>query len=548
MKNAVLAIASFVLMAQPAHAEVFEQPGKIESVTVYPDRAAVTRAMRLTVAPGAHTLTIPDLPASVKEDGLRVSAKSSADVVIENVSLAPRELTEAANQKTAELERVFEEAAGAVALLERDIAARQAQADFITRLAKSRADQTGENLTSLTPKAAPSMEELGRLLEFIYTRARQAGEAVTRGQRERDRAIKELDRARRELENQRATGRARQMGAKIEFRAAKQGEALVSVEYLVPGAGWAPSYRVRSGGDGAVEVTYQARVGQRTGEDWREVKLRLSTATPSAGAAAPEPWPWIVGGYEPAPMLAPAPMRAKPEMQMKSQAAGAPPQEADMAEAEVAATSVTPTGTAITFDTPRAITIPSGGERVMAPIARLEFTGERSYFSVPRQSPRVFVRTKFENTSEYPLLAGAAQVFQGDSYMGPEAIKSTAPGQNLEMELGADQSFKIERKLIKKVTAREGTFSKTTATRHIYEIELESHKPLSATVEVVEALPLPSDQRIKLTGVKLTPEPEKRDERNLVTWKLPLKPKEKRTVRIEFTLESPADLMITGDD
>ncbi|MBI4828415.1 MAG: mucoidy inhibitor MuiA family protein [Nitrospinae bacterium] len=547
MKYAVLAITSFVLIAQPSHAEIFEQPGRIESVTVYPDRAAVTRAMRLTVAPGAHTLMIPDLPGGVKEDSLRVSAKSSADVVIENVSLAPRELTEAANQKTAALERAVEEAAGAVALLDRDIAARQAQADFIARLAKTRADEAGENLASLTPKAAPTVEELGRILDFIYTRKRQAEEAVVRAQRERDRAFKELERARRELENQRSQGRARLMSATIEFRAAKPGEALFSVEYLVPGAGWAPAYRVRANDDGAVEITYQARVGQRTGEDWRKVKLRLSTATPSAGAAAPEPWPWVVGGYEPAPMLAPAPARAMPEMHMKSQAAGAPPHEADMAEAEVAATSVTATGTAITFDTPREITIPSGGERVMAPIARLEFTGERSYFSVPRQSPLVFLRTKFENTSEYPLLAGAAQVFQGDSYMGPGVIKTTAPGQKVEMELGADQGFKIERKLIKKVTAQEGTFSRTVATRHIYAIELAKHKPSHATVEVVEALPLPSDQRIKLTGVKLTPEPEKRDERNLATWKLPLKPREKRTVRIEFTLESPAELILRGD-
>ncbi|MDL1895709.1 DUF4140 domain-containing protein, partial [Anaerolineae bacterium CFX7] len=50
----------------------------ITAVTVLPDRARVTRAGTLTLAPGAHTITIANLPHTLAEDSLRVSGSGAA--------------------------------------------------------------------------------------------------------------------------------------------------------------------------------------------------------------------------------------------------------------------------------------------------------------------------------------------------------------------------------------------------------------------------------------------------------------------------------------
>ncbi len=66
-------------------------------------------------------------------------------------------------------------------------------------------------------------------------------------------------------------------------------KARVVLEYHVPGATWSPSYglHVDSRAESA-ELRMQALVAQATGEDWENVRLRLSTALPQQWTELPE--------------------------------------------------------------------------------------------------------------------------------------------------------------------------------------------------------------------------------------------------------------------
>ena len=63
--------------------------------------------------------------------------------------------------------------------------------------------------------------------------------------------------------------------------------AKLHLEYMVPGARWSPAYSLYQGGNGA-ELTMRAAVAQRTGEDWKEAKLVLSTADAERWTELPE--------------------------------------------------------------------------------------------------------------------------------------------------------------------------------------------------------------------------------------------------------------------
>ncbi len=57
-------------------------------------------------------------------------------------------------------------------------------------------------------------------------------------------------------------------------------KARIVVAYLVPGVRWAPSYKLQFDGDmSRVRVAVRASVAQRTGENWDEAQLTLSTAS-----------------------------------------------------------------------------------------------------------------------------------------------------------------------------------------------------------------------------------------------------------------------------
>src|SRR5262249_12187627 len=67
------------------------------------------------------------------------------------------------------------------------------------------------------------------------------------------------------------------------------GPAKVRLNYLVETASWHPQYKLRAGKEkDPVQVEYLAAVSQQSGEDWKDVKVTLSTAQPMLNSAPPD--------------------------------------------------------------------------------------------------------------------------------------------------------------------------------------------------------------------------------------------------------------------
>jgi uncharacterized protein (TIGR02231 family) len=66
------------------------------------------------------------------------------------------------------------------------------------------------------------------------------------------------------------------------------GAVQLDLRYVVSGAQWTASYDIRiQSSDQSMSLTYYGLVSQSTGEDWPNVQLSLSTATPSKGGVPP---------------------------------------------------------------------------------------------------------------------------------------------------------------------------------------------------------------------------------------------------------------------
>lgn len=87
-------------------------------------------------------------------------------------------------------------------------------------------------------------------------------------------------------------GRGRQTKATAEVVVVTQSDRAVTtdftVTYLVPSARWIPNYDVRVADiSKPVDLRYRAKVSQQSGEDWTNVRLKLSTGDPTANGVAP---------------------------------------------------------------------------------------------------------------------------------------------------------------------------------------------------------------------------------------------------------------------
>jgi hypothetical protein len=84
--------------------------------------------------------------------------------------------------------------------------------------------------------------------------------------------------------------------------AAAPKKARLVLEYFVLGARWAPAYQCRMTRDCTqADLQMRAVVAQRTGEDWRGVKLHLSTAAPMSWTELPELGAIRIGRAQPPP-------------------------------------------------------------------------------------------------------------------------------------------------------------------------------------------------------------------------------------------------------
>jgi len=110
---------------------------------------------------------------------------------------------------------------------------------------------------------------------------------------ERNKTLKDFNEQRSNLENQINT-----LTSKKEY---PTGEVLVKVDakqinkfpleltYLVGNAGWFPSYDLRAKNiNEPVQLIYKANVKQDTKVDWKDVKLKFSSADPNVSGVAPE--------------------------------------------------------------------------------------------------------------------------------------------------------------------------------------------------------------------------------------------------------------------
>src|SRR5205823_2644834 len=65
--------------------------------------------------------------------------------------------------------------------------------------------------------------------------------------------------------------------------------------YVVHNASWFPTYDVRAKNvNSPISISYKANVSQQSGEDWKNIKLTLSTGNPAVAGNKPELNPYFL--------------------------------------------------------------------------------------------------------------------------------------------------------------------------------------------------------------------------------------------------------------
>lgn len=519
----------------------------VTAVTIFPDRARVTRTGRVALSPGLQSLLIGQLPLALLPDSLRARGKGTARAKLLGVTSRLEHFYETPAQAALQLEQQIQAASDADA----DLAARALVADKEQKALDAFVSESEMFARGLALRNR-SAEEQGALFDFVSGRGRTLQAELLSISRERRTLTKELDRLKRELGAVQSARPKQRFSAVVELEVSAAGDLDLELTYVATGAGWQPLYDIRST-DGSVEVSYLAQVAQNTGEDWPNVTVTLSTARPSLTLAIPELNPWYVRPRQ--PIAPPMPMMARaaapqamlaPAAASKMALGGAQPAEQAEEDLAVDSAAVSEAGASLTYTLSASADIPGNNQPRKVTVATLNYKPLITYVTAPKLEQVCYRRAEIRNDSRYSLLPGRAQLFEGDEYLGATALDFVAPGQTFELALGADERLRVERELAARDVDKAFIIGDRRRIRYGYTIALENLRDTAQQVTVRDQIPVARDEQIKVKLEAADPKPSEQSELGQLEWKLTLDRGAKRSIRFDFSVEYPRSLDVVG--
>jgi uncharacterized protein (TIGR02231 family) len=537
----------------------------ITEVTVYTDRALITRRGSIQLAEGEHELRVNDLPQFLR-DSLRASGKSTGGARILNVDVTTAFYNRPPDKELQALQDELERLEHEHDLLK----ARQEALKDRRQWLRALGEQSKDFAHGLA-HGQMKPEDCANFFRFMSDQSLQDAEAAQNLETELQKFQLDIQAKQRELDQKEGRARPDRQAAIITVELVEAGTFTLEISYLVTSAGWNPQYDVRvkmneKDSTGEVELSYIGMVQQNTGENWENVELALSTARPSLAAKIPDLKPWYLNVYTPPPVMplaqAAAPRNSglsfggmMPQSLGKAQhdtfavtAAGMLEDELPSpAEAEIATTTIERTGTALVFRVGRSVDIPSDNSPHKTTIARDNLPCDFDYVSAPAIEENAHLRATIHNSTERVLLSGDASIFLSSEYVGTTQIKQTAHAEQFKIFLGVDDAIKVKRELLER-TVDKGNLLQNDLRRstYAYMITIHNYGPNQRKIVVSDHLPISQHERIRVRVQSIQPPPTERTKLELLKWEFHLPANGEQKIEYRFGIENPQGIRVIG--
>ncbi|OPZ68743.1 MAG: hypothetical protein BWY83_02211 [bacterium ADurb.Bin478] len=515
-----------------------EVSSTISQVTVYNSMALLQREVKLQLNAGENRIEIGHLPTALMDESVHIRLGDEGQVQISDVKVERWFL-----EKAEELQvKKIEEQIAALDLqdlqADNEIKALKSQEKFLTSIQVAADAKASQELL----QAKMDVASWSSTLTFLRKNLTTVYNEITELELQR----KQLDNKREALKKQLQQVQSARPKEEKSIQLLLQSKTALStgltVAYLVRDVAWSPTYELRAlPAQDQVEMVYSAEVQQKTGEEWADVSLSLSTATPAFGAQAPELQPWYLNIYKPEPVMRMSKAAAAPQGRVAEEAALYSVQDA------IEPSVVEAKGASVHFVIAGKRTISSGDEPTKVLIRRQVFPAALSCLTIPKMSQHAYLQGSFENSSEYPLIAGPAVTYVDGDYVGKSRLQNKAVGEKVELSLGIDPNIKIKHELVKRFERNKGMISKKTEIEYVYKITCENYRSKAAVITVQDQAPISRNEDVEVSDVKLTPNAnEWNKETGKLIWNLSVAPKEKKEILISFVVSHPRDAVISG--
>lgn len=512
--------------------------GVITTATAFRGQALVTRAITATVAKGDQEIVVTGLPETIVPTSLY--ATSGPHVTIRSVRYQVTALRASPNAQVREYQSRIDRYSMELQKIESDLGVLEARGNYLDKLENTTAPANG--------KGATAPDTVARNTRFMFAQRQEIARKWLNLSMRQDNLSSEIRYWQRRMSEVRY-GRAKsQREAILYLGADRAGTVKFTLSYLVNGVNWTPTYSAYLNATHSnMMIEYVAVVTQRSGEDWRNVALTLSTTRPTliADAATLSPF-WInltpenqaanvtsissaqtfnetinvtqstVNGNDYTVYLS---HTGKPKAQANvgqvSQSTGmhnnvlaARMQNIELSASddvvEAARKSAVPISELLSVSYPIAakVSIPSRSDQQMFRITKLYLPVKFYYTATPLLSDCIYQSADATNSSKYALLPGPYNAYLDGQFAGRGQLKLVARGQNFTVGFGADTELRVARELVSKKTEVNGGNNIATLT---YTLKLLNFTNHPVPVRVWDRIPRTPDESVIITLGETTP-------------------------------------------
>jgi uncharacterized protein (TIGR02231 family) len=537
----------------PVFAAEIVAPSRLDGVTVYPGVAAITRIVEVDVPAGAHTVVVSGLPQALDPASLRVEGVSSGQLQIGSIEMRTQPLggtTQPLSEVALRLQKLRVEREGKTT----EISALNAKQAMINAIGQ----QAPTILGGKDKPADPA--DWSKAWEAVGQGLAKVGEEL----REANAALRTIDEEIATLNRQGTSGPRAGItrAANISVESTGGAKATLKLTYQVGGVSWRPSYDAALLTGSAqvkpkLSLVRRAVISQRTGEDWTDVTLAVSTAQARGGTQAPEVSPIRVAFNEPSAIAQNAPSlrsRALPapaaepnvvdRLQLNqafgsAKMAEAPARPAPVAQAQAQVESA---GFSAQFVVPGRISITTDGSPRSFRLGSRDIEPSLGVKAAPGIDPKAYLEVRFANEEEAPLLPGEVALTRDGVFVGQGRVGQVASGDTVDMGFGADDKVKVTRVPLRRREVEASWSQGNRSDLREFKTTVKSLHDRPMRITVLDLTPFSENTAITVETIpNMTPPTERnlQDKRGVLAWSYDYKPGEEKDIRHGFRMRWP---------
>ncbi|MEG4631583.1 mucoidy inhibitor MuiA family protein [Microcoleus sp. AR_TQ3_B6] len=521
---------------------------RICEVTVYTDRALVTRRGTVALTGNERELAIAPLPATLETESVRATGAGTVAVRLLGVRSERVFSSEPVADGIAELTQQIQELESQERAIKDKLVARRIQLKFVQNLSEKSARFFSRSIA----KQQVGLNETGALLNFLGTNYLKYVSAIAQHERQQRKLDNQIRALKDKLQHVRTSHSQQSFNIIVAIEPSGSGNFELQLSYVVKRASWTPLYDLRvNTTNNQINLHYLADVKQNTGEDWTGVALTLSTAKPGLGSLPPQLKPWYIEIFE---LKEPAGHDPSDDdfgnleaLFVGGDAGHSFPSEGQRIEAEIATAQVSREGGTVSFQIGENTNIPSDGSRQKVTVFSENYPSQPEYIAVPHLVSFAYLQAVVVNPlTGATLLPGKANIFRDNTFVGTVQLENVSPGQEYKLNLGIDEGLKIERQLVERQVDKK-LIGNQRRTSYAYRLSVTNLRQVQVHLTLQEQLPVSRNEQIKvrltLTNPKIVA-----GEMGLLEWIMSLPPQAKQELYYQFVVEHPPDLTVIGLD